>query len=225
METFTIKHNTPSAHHHGPHQPAVLQRTPETGSSDQWLLSRTSGIPYPVGLQTRHSSESQWPDHLFISPNTPTRKYTATRTKAKDSDSDDTMVRSDMEKAPLEARATTEDLPLGFALDQMVHNAQKIDNQTIRQWQMAHTLSKSGDLWTKDGAFIVVGNNTLKRGVISLFHDSTMAGHPRISKALALMKPYYWWPNMKNFIMEYIKGCTTCQVTKVNTQPTRPPCF
>jgi len=25
--------------------------------------------------------------------------------------------------------------------------------------------------------------------------------------------------------MEYIKGCATCQMTKVNTQPTRPPLF
>jgi len=90
---------------------------------------------------------------------------------------------------------------------------------------MAHTLSKSGDLWTKDGAFVVVGNNALKRGVIALFHDSTTAGHPGISKTLALMKPYYWWPNMKNFVMEYIKGCATCQMTKVNMQPTRPPLF
>src|SRR5712671_4923814 len=90
---------------------------------------------------------------------------------------------------------------------------------------MAHTLSKSGDLWTKEGAFVVVGNNALKRGVISLFHDSTTAGHPGITKTLALMKPYYWWPNMKNFVTEYIKGCTTCQMTKVNMQPTRPPLF
>ena len=30
---------------------------------------------------------------------------------------------------------------------------------------------------------------------------------------------------MKNFVMEYIKGCATCQMTKVNTQPTRPPLF
>jgi len=101
----------------------------------------------------------------------------------------------------------------------------KLEERTIRRWRMAHTLSKSGDLWTKEGAFVVVGNNTLKRGLISLFHDSTTAGHPGITKTLALMKPYYWWPNMKNFVTEYIKGCATCQMTKVNTQPTKPPLF
>jgi len=30
---------------------------------------------------------------------------------------------------------------------------------------------------------------------------------------------------MKNFITEYVKGCATCQMTKVNTQPTKPPLF
>jgi len=165
------------------------------------------------------------PDHLFVSPDAPKTTYSATRTKAEDYNSDDTLVDSDDKNAQLKVRATMEDLPSGFALDQMVHDAQKMEDQTIRRWCMAHTLSKSGDLWTKDGAFVVVGNNTLKRGVISLFHDSTTAGHPRISKTLALMKPYYWWPNMKNFVTEYIKGCATCQMMKVNMQPTRPPLF
>jgi len=151
--------------------------------------------------------------------------YTATRTKADDYNSDDTLVESEGEEAQLKARGTMEDPPLGFTLDQMVHNAQKGEDQTIRRWRMAHTLSKAGDLWTKEGAFVVVGNNVLKRGVISLFHDSTTVGHPGISKTLATMKPYYWWPNMKNFVTEYIKGCATCQMSKINTQPTRPPLF
>jgi len=30
---------------------------------------------------------------------------------------------------------------------------------------------------------------------------------------------------MKFFVTEYIKGCTTCQMTKVNTHPTHPPMF
>src|SRR5712672_2649022 len=112
-----------------------------------------------------------------------------------------------------------------FELDQKIEKAQGKDASTLRQWERAHGITKQGDLWTKEGALIVVGNNELKRGVISLFHDSTTAGHPGITKTLALIKPYYWWPNMKNFITEYIKGCATCQMTKVNTQPTRPPLF
>jgi len=114
-----------------------------------------------------------------------------------------------MEKMPLKVRVATETLPAGYELDKLVHAAQKMEEKTIRRWRMAHTLSKSGDLWTKDGTFVVVGNNALKRGVISLFHDSTTAGHPGITKTLTAIKPYYWWPGIKNFVTEYVKGCIT----------------
>jgi hypothetical protein len=67
-----------------------------------------------------------------------------------------------------------------------------------------------------------VEDNKLRRGVTTLFHDSLTAGHPRISKTLQLLQQYYWWPNQKHYITEYIKGCTTCQMTKVNTHPAHP---
>src|SRR5882757_8354264 len=51
---------------------------------------------------------------------------------------------------------------------------------------------------------------------------TTTAGHPGITKTLALTQQYYWWPNMKNFATEYVKGCATCQMSKINMQPTRP---
>jgi len=70
-----------------------------------------------------------------------------------------------------------------------------------------------------------VADNTLRRGVISLFHDHTTAGHPGITKTLQLLSQYYWWPNIKTFVTEYIKGCATCQMTKVNTHPNHPLLF
>ena len=33
---------------------------------------------------------------------------------------------------------------------------------------------------------------------------------------------YYWWPNQKQYVTEYIRGCATCQMTKVNTHPAHP---
>src|SRR5712675_1130148 len=83
-----------------------------------------------------------------------------------------------------------------FELDQKIEKAQGKDASTLRQWERAHGIRKQGDLWTKEDALVVVGNNELKRGVISLFHDSTTAGHPGITKTLALTRQYYWWPNM-----------------------------
>jgi len=73
-----------------------------------------------------------------------------------------------------------------FELDQKIEKAQGKDASTLRQWERAHGITKQGDLWTKEGTLVVVGNNELKRGVISLFHNTTMAGHPGITKTLAL---------------------------------------
>jgi len=82
-----------------------------------------------------------------------------------------------------------------------------------------------GTHWHHGTALVVVANNELRRGVISLFHDHVTAGHPGITKTLQLLAQYYWWPNMKTFVTEYIKGCATCQMTKVNTHPNYPPLF
>jgi Integrase zinc binding domain len=74
----------------------------------------------------------------------------------------------------------------------------------------------------KGDALIVVGNNDLKQGVLTLFHNSDMAKHPGISNTMATITPYYWWPGMRDFITKYVKGCVTRQMNKVNTHPTKP---
>ena len=48
------------------------------------------------------------------------------------------------------------------------YGAQEKDTSTLRQWEQVHGITKQGDLWTKEGALIVVGNNELKRGVTLL---------------------------------------------------------
>jgi hypothetical protein len=35
----------------------------------------------------------------------------------------------------------------------------------------------------------------------------------------------YWWPTAKDFVMNYIKGCTTCQSRKNITTRPKPPLF
>ncbi len=68
-------------------------------------------------------------------------------------------------------------------------------------------------------------DNSLRRGVISLYHDSITAGHPGISKTLWSISRDYWWPGMKNTITNYVKGCTTCQSCKNNPTNPKPSLF
>jgi hypothetical protein len=53
--------------------------------------------------------------------------------------------------------------------------------------------------------------NMVKRGIMNLIHDHPMAGHPRWDETLWKTQEYYYWPEMKEWITEYIKGYTTCQ--------------
>jgi len=110
--------------------------------------------------------------------------------------------------------------------DSKVWLAQYQQQPDLKKWATTHNLTLlDGTHWHHETTLVVVANNKLRRGVISLFHDHVTAGHPGITKTLQLLAQYYWWPNMKTFVTEYIKGCATCQMTKVNTCPNHPPLF
>ena len=70
-----------------------------------------------------------------------------------------------------------------------------------------------------------MADDKLRRGVTTLFHDHKASGHPGITKTLQLIALYYWWPNIKTFITEYIRGCATCQMSKINCNLVHPPLF
>jgi len=104
-----------------------------------------------------------------------------------------------------------------------VKRAQYPKQETLKQWALVHNLTlQDGTHWHHRTALVVMADNKLRRGVISLFYDHMAAGHTRITKTLQLIMPYFWWPNMKTFVTEFIKGCATCQMTKVNTHPAYP---
>ena len=112
------------------------------------------------------------------------------------------------------------------SLEQQVKRAQYPEQKRLKEWASVHNLStEDGTHWFKGTAMVVVENNDLRRGVITLFHDHKASGHPGITKTLQLIAPYYWWPNMKTFVTEYIKGCATCQMSKINCNPLHPPLF
>jgi len=97
------------------------------------------------------------------------------------------------------------------SLDQEVIDAQEENFPELRNLQPSYSLTiNSQNCFCKDQALVVVGNDSPRRGVLHTFHNLHTARHPRISNTLALIRPYYWWPHMKNFVMAYIKGCATC---------------
>lgn len=68
-------------------------------------------------------------------------------------------------------------------------------------------------------------DSSLKRGVISLYHDAPTAGHPGISNTTWEITRDYWWPALKKDVTEFVKGCVTCQSRKNQPNKPKPPLF
>jgi hypothetical protein len=67
--------------------------------------------------------------------------------------------------------------------------------------------------------------DVVKRGIMRLMHDLPMARHLGRDETLRKTQEWYYWPGMKNWISEYIKGCATCQQNKILTHKQQTPIF
>jgi hypothetical protein len=95
----------------------------------------------------------------------------------------------------------------------------------LKKWATTFPLKVINDLYWYGDRLVVVDDLPLRRGVISLYHDSPTAGHPGISNTAWAIARDYWWPNLKQTITEYIKGCHVCQSRKNNPSKPKPPLF
>jgi hypothetical protein len=65
-------------------------------------------------------------------------------------------------------------------------------------------------------------DHDLRKEIVSQFHDKVAAGHPGEIETFNAVKEYYWWPGMRSFIKNYVKGCGICQQFKINRNPSNP---
>ena len=68
---------------------------------------------------------------------------------------------------------------------------------------------------TKGNRLYVPRTGELRRKLIQECHDTLWVGHPGWKKTYALIKKGYFWPNMRDDIMQYTKTCLICQQDKV----------
>jgi hypothetical protein len=95
----------------------------------------------------------------------------------------------------------------------------------LKQWENTFPLKIINDLYWYGDRLVVVDDLPLRRGVISLYHYSPTARHLRISNTTWAIVCDYWWLNMKQTIMDYVKGCLLCQSRKNNPTKPKPPLF
>jgi RNase H-like domain found in reverse transcriptase/Integrase zinc binding domain/Chromo (CHRromatin Organisation MOdifier) domain len=65
-------------------------------------------------------------------------------------------------------------------------------------------------------------NQELRRHLLQKYHDHPTAGHPGEIETYNGISEHYWWPGMRTFVKNYVKGCADCQQFKINRQPAKP---
>ena len=93
----------------------------------------------------------------------------------------------------------------------------KQNEELLKPWVDAHQLKKIKGAWYKDRRHIVMGNMESKWILLQAHHDAPAYGHPGINKTYQLTSRRYWWPNMRQDVTDYVRGCAECQRNKINT--------
>ena len=123
-------------------------------------------------------------------------------------------------------------------LQQKIANSDDLDIEAIKAIELLlgkgpANLQKDLEDWTiqefegrnilfYQGKNYIPKDYELRREITSQFHDKILAGHPGEIKTLNTVKEHYWWPGMRSFIKNYVKGCGVCQQFKINRNPSNP---
>ncbi|GKC86426.1 putative nucleotidyltransferase, ribonuclease H [Tanacetum coccineum] len=89
------------------------------------------------------------------------------------------------------------------------------DGRTRRFWL------KGDMLFTKGDRLYVPKWGDLRRAILKECHDSKWAGHPGITRTLALVKGTYYWPRIGDDIETFVRTCLICQQDKIEKKKSR----
>ena len=62
----------------------------------------------------------------------------------------------------------------------------------------------------------------LRRYLFKQHHNAETSGHPGELETYNTVRQHYWWPGMRTFVNNYMKGCGICQRFKIDRSPSKP---
>ena len=65
----------------------------------------------------------------------------------------------------------------------------------------------------------------MRRQILHQIHDTPIGGHPGIKNTWNLIKFKYTGPRLHQFVKSYVKGCASCQGSKIITHTKRAPLY
>ena len=85
----------------------------------------------------------------------------------------------------------------------------------IHQWAGTHDLKKENREWWKGKCKVVTGDNKERCKIIQAYHDLPTYGHPPgINQTKELVLRYYWWPQLNQNVLDYVKGTRSTPIQR-----------
>jgi hypothetical protein len=109
-------------------------------------------------------------------------------------------------------------------LEALIEESQEADQNEFERLQQTHGWEKQNGQWKKE-EHLAIHSDLIKVRILKEHHDHPTAGHSGTALTYFSIRTQYWWPKMKEWIQQYVKGCGTCQQNKTNTHPTKPPLY
>ena len=75
------------------------------------------------------------------------------------------------------------------------------------------------------GKTLVPALSEVRRGILRMYRDHPSSGHPGQDEMLRKVQERFWWPQMKEWIADYVQGCSICQQSKILTHRPKIPMY
>jgi hypothetical protein len=106
------------------------------------------------------------------------------------------------------------------------HNCTLMD-KWVRTYPIEHVDNLDEPFWRdiKGQQLVIPLDQGLKHELMNIWHEGFINGHPGRDETIRCINWEYFWPGARTWIIEYIKGCATCQQNKNLTHRIKTPMF
>ena len=118
------------------------------------------------------------------------------------------------------ANSTNYEPNITESLDWLLRRGPSQAKEDLEDWSVEEIEGRR--LIFYQGRNYIPNDPELRRGIVRDHHDTPSAGHPGELETYNAIRANYWWPGMRTFVKNYVKGCGTCQQYKINRQPQKP---
>ena len=107
-------------------------------------------------------------------------------------------------------------------LTRIIAKSQKEHHLSLELWKEKYAIVTGPDgLQYKADQLVTPPDDSLKRLILRHYHNAPTAGHPGRDRMEERVTRTFWWPQMTLWIVDYVKGCATCQQNKRLAHPSQ----